>query len=80
MYRSQTPTPDPLTTSEDLRLRHNLHRPRLPVRLPRVHLLARLLDRRQHRLVAERRLGDHGRGLGFEGYFVGFDACVGGGG
>lgn len=54
----------------------NLHPPLLPVRLARNHLLPRLGNRPQHLVVVEAFRGDDGRGLGLEGYGVGFDACV----
>ena len=47
----------------------------LPIRLPRVHLLARFRNSLQHRLVCERGLGNNSGGLCVEGDVVGFNTC-----
>jgi hypothetical protein len=47
----------------------------LAIRLPRVNLLARLLDLLEHSRVVERISGDDLSGLRLEGYVIGLDAC-----
>lgn len=52
----------------------NTHR--LPIGLAAVHLLSSLLDRGQHGIIGNGRLGGHERSLGFEVDVEGLDACV----
>jgi len=48
----------------------------LPISLATIHLLSSLLDRGQHGIIGNSRLGGHERSLGFEVDVEGLDACV----
>ena len=53
-----------------------LYRLRSPIRLARVHLLARLLDLLEHSRVVDARFGDNVRGLLVERDVKGLDTCI----
>jgi hypothetical protein len=48
----------------------------LSIGLAAVHLLSSFLDRGQHGIIGNGRLGGHERSLGFEVDVEGLDACV----
>lgn len=68
---SRTPSPSPLPPSHVLLLNTLA----LPIRLPRINFLTRLLDRRKDSLVGKG-LGNDGGGLGIEGDVVGVYAFL----
>jgi hypothetical protein len=75
---SKRPRPSgapPLSLPSSLRLLNQLNRFSLPIRLARINLLPRLLDRFEDCFVGEVGRGDDGCRLGVEGDVVGFYAC-----